>query len=73
MGLRDIFASYTNMNSNQLQSFIEANKEGSYTLLDVRQPSEYENARIPGSKLMPLPSLDERLQDLDPDKPVIAY
>ncbi len=73
MGLRDIFASYTNMNPNQLQSFIEANKEGSYTLLDVRQPSEYENARIPGSKLMPLPTLDERLQDLDPDKPVIAY
>ena len=73
MGLRDIFASYTNMNSNQLQSFIEANTEGSYTLLDVRQPSEYENARIPGSKLMPLPSLDEHLQDLDPAKPVIAY
>lgn len=73
MGLRDIFASYTNMNSNELQSFIEANKEGSYTLLDVRQPSEYENARIPGSKLVPLPSLDEQLQDLDPDKPVIAY
>ena len=73
MGLRDIFASYTNMNSDQLQSFIEANKEGSYTLLDVRQPSEYENARIPGSTLVPLPTLDERLQDLDPDKPVIAY
>jgi rhodanese-related sulfurtransferase len=73
MGLRDIFASYTNMNSDQLQSFIEANKEGSYTLLDVRQPSEYESARIPGSTLVPLPTLDERLQDLDPDKPVIAY
>ena len=73
MGLRDLFASYTNMNSEQLQAFIEANEEGGYTLLDVRQPSEYENARIPGSKLMPLPSLDERLQELDPDKPVVAY
>ncbi len=73
MGLRDLFASYTNMSSDELQSFIEANEEGGYTLLDVRQPSEYENARIPGSKLMPLPSLDERLQELDPDKPVIAY
>ena len=73
MGLRDLFASYTNMNSDQLKSFIEANEEGGYTLLDVRQPSEYENVRIPGSKLMPLPSLDERLQELDPHKPVIAY
>ncbi|MBW2440451.1 MAG: rhodanese-like domain-containing protein [Deltaproteobacteria bacterium] len=73
MGLRDIFSSYTNMNTDQLQSFIDANKEGSYTLLDVRQPSEYETARIPGSQLMPLPTLDERLQALDPEKPVIAY
>ena len=73
MGLRDIFASYTNMSSDQLQSFMEAEKEGSYTLLDVRQPSEYETARIPGSTLIPLPTLDERLQDLDPEKPVIAY
>jgi len=73
MGLRDLFASYTNMSSDELQSFIEANKEGSYTLLDVRQPSEYETTRIPGSRLMPLPTLDEQLQELDPDKPVIAY
>ena len=73
MGLRDLFASYTNMSSDELQSFIEANKEGSYTLLDVRQPSEYETARIPGSRLMPLPTLDEQLQELDPAKPVIAY
>ena len=50
-----------------------ANQEGSFTLLDVRQPSEYESARIPGSLLMPLPSLSEQLQELDPDKPVIAY
>jgi rhodanese-related sulfurtransferase len=34
---------------------------------------EYENARIPGSKLIPLPSLDDRLKELDPQKPVIAY
>ena len=73
MGLRDIFSSYTNMNSGELQSFIDDNTEGTYTLLDVRQPSEYETARIPGSQLMPLPTLDERLQELDPDKPVIAY
>jgi len=73
MGIRDMFSSFTNMNTEQLQAFINANKEGSFTLLDVRQPSEYENARIPGSQLMPLPSLNEQLQELDPDKPVIAY
>jgi rhodanese-related sulfurtransferase len=61
------------MNTEQFQAFIDANKEGSFTLLDVRQPSEYETARIPGSLLIPLPALNERLQELDTDKPVIAY
>ena len=61
------------MSTEQLQSFINANKEGNFVLLDVRQPSEYESARIPGSQLMPLPTLNERLQELDPEKPVIAY
>ena len=73
MGIRDIFSSFTNMNTDQFQGFINANKEGSFTLLDVRQPSEYETARIPGSQLIPLPALNERLQELDTDKPVIAY
>ena len=73
MSIRDIFSSFTNINTEQLQSFFDANKEGSFTLLDVRQPTEYESARIPGSLLMPLPTLNERLQDLDPEKPVIAY
>jgi rhodanese-related sulfurtransferase len=73
MGLRDIFSSFTNLNSEQFQSFIDANKEGSFTLLDVRQPSEYEGARIPGSQLIPLPTLNDRLSDLDSTKPVIAY
>ena len=73
MSIRDIFSSFTNINTEQLQSFFDANKEGSFTLLDVRQPTEYESARIPGSLLMPLPSLNDQLQELDPDKPVIAY
>ena len=73
MSIIDIFSSFTNLNADQFQSFTEANKEGSYTILDVRQPSEYEGARIPGSQLIPLPTLNERLQELDPEKPVIAY
>ena len=73
MSIMDIFSSYTNLNADEFNSFAENNKEGSYTILDVRQPSEYEGARIPGSQLIPLPTLNERLQELDPDKPVIAY
>ncbi|CAB1058892.1 hypothetical protein D1BOALGB6SA_3650 [Olavius sp. associated proteobacterium Delta 1] len=73
MRLRNLFIPVTDMNTEQLQTFVDSNEEGSFTLLDVRQPSEYEAARIPGSKLLPLPTLDDRLNELDSQKPVIAY
>lgn len=73
MRLRNLFIPVTDMNPEQLKAFVDSNEEGSFTLLDVRQPSEYETARIPGSKLVPLPSLDDRLNELDMQKPIIAY
>ncbi len=73
MGIMNIFSQVNNMNTIQLQAFMESNKEGDFTLLDVRQPMEYETARIPGSKLIPLPALNDRLLELDTQKPVIAY
>ena len=73
MGFKYLFSPVNNMNTSQLQAFIDSNREGDFTLLDVRQPMEYESARIPGSKLIPLPALNDRLSELDPQKPVIAY
>ena len=73
MRLRNLFTPVNDMSTEQLQSFIDTADEGNFTILDVRQPSEYETARIPGSKLIPLPSLDDRLPELDPGKTIIAY
>ena len=73
MRLKNLFTPVNDMDARQLQGFIDANPEGSFTILDVRQPAEYEITRIPGSKLIPLPTLDDRLQELDPQKPIIAY
>jgi rhodanese-related sulfurtransferase len=61
------------MDSAEAKAFMAQNREGSYTLLDVRQPAEYEKERIPGSLLIPLPELSDRLSELDPEKPLIAY
>ena len=61
------------MDAEELRAYIKGHKEGSYTLLDVRQPSEYEKVRIPGAKLIPLPELMTRFRELDPRKPLIAY
>jgi rhodanese-related sulfurtransferase len=61
------------MDTEEAKAYMAEHEEGSFTLLDVRQPSEYENSRIPGAKLIPLPELADRLGELDPDKPVIPY
>src|SRR5262249_38701539 len=37
-------------------------------ILDVRNPEEYQICRIPGSVLIPLPELPQRLGELDPNR-----
>ena len=61
------------LDTTEAKAFMKQHREGTYTLLDVRQPTEYEKGRIPGARLIPLPELPNRLKELDPDKPVIAY
>ncbi|MCD6274170.1 MAG: rhodanese-like domain-containing protein [Deltaproteobacteria bacterium] len=39
----------------------------------MRQPSEYEKSHIPGAKLIPLPQINDRFDELDPEKPTIVY
>jgi len=62
-----------NLDAKKVQKFIDEHSEGTYTLLDVRQPAEYEKSRIPGSKLIPIGELTNRLGELDRDKPIITY
>ena len=62
-----------NIGTKEAQSFIDHHGEGTYTLLDVRQPAEYEKSRIPGSKLIPVGELADRLGELDRGIPIIVY
>lgn len=61
------------METGDAKSYMANHREGTFTLLDVRQPGEYEKSRIPGAKIIPLPELPNRLRELDPEKPVIVY
>lgn len=45
-------------------------RDGSVTLLDVRTQAEYARGHIDGAVNIPLDSLRERLQELEPGKPV---
>ena len=46
----------------------------SFTLLDVREPWEFETARIEGAKLMPMGDIPSRAnQELDPESHIVVY
>lgn len=44
-----------------------------FSLIDVRQPSEFKQGHLPGAKLIPLDDLPDRLEELDPGKPTLVY
>jgi sulfur-carrier protein adenylyltransferase/sulfurtransferase len=71
--LKKMFTLTDSMDAQQARAFIDSHQEGTYTLLDVRQPGEYENRHIPGSTLIPLPELSDSYDNLDREKPVIVY
>jgi rhodanese-related sulfurtransferase len=48
-------------------------KEDHPQLLDVRSNPAWKAAHIPGALNLPMESLDEKLDDLDTDRPVILY
>lgn len=73
MKWRQFFTPVKSIEPDHAKTYMEDHKEGSFTLLDVRQPGEYERERIPGAKLIPLPELADRLNELDPEKPVLTY
>jgi rhodanese-related sulfurtransferase len=73
MKWRQFLKPVKSMETGEARSYMANHREGSFTLLDVRQPGEYEKSRIPGAKIIPLPELPNRLKELDPKKPVIAY
>lgn len=73
MLLKALFSKARDLTPDQARQFMHQRQPEEYTLLDVRQPGEYEQGHLPGGKLVPLPQLTQRLAELDPKKPVIAY
>lgn len=57
----------------ETETFISQYPGQEITILDVRQPSEYQESHIPGATLIPLPQLSDRLDELDPEKPTLVY
>ncbi|HMK49175.1 MAG TPA: rhodanese-like domain-containing protein [Thermodesulfovibrionales bacterium] len=73
MGILDYFKSVSTMTTEQVREFLRDKNPHDYNLVDVRQPGEYEGGHLPGALLIPLGELHDRLGELDPGKPTIAY
>jgi adenylyltransferase/sulfurtransferase len=48
-------------------------RKDDFVLIDVREPHEYQIARIPGARLIPLGELPKHLSELDPDADIVAH
>jgi rhodanese-related sulfurtransferase len=49
-------------------------EKSGYTLLDVREPWEFQTAKIDGATLMPVGDVPSRAhQELDPDEHIVVY
>lgn len=70
---RKLFGPVKALEPDQVKDYILQHPEGTYALIDVRQPGEYEAEHIPGAQLIPLPDLANSLNKLDPEKPTIVY
>ena len=73
MRWKQFFTPVKSIDSNQARELMDASPADELTILDVRQPKEYEAGHIPGAKLIPLPELSERLAEIDPQKPTVVY
>ena len=63
-------SAYENMTPHELKSKLDAGE--SPVLLDVREPWEFELARIEGSTLIPMGRLEERVTELDPGSETVV-
>jgi rhodanese-related sulfurtransferase/rubrerythrin len=61
------------MSAKQAKEYVDAHGVADYNLVDVRQDWEYEEFHLPGAKLIPLPELADRLDEIDADKPTLVY
>jgi adenylyltransferase/sulfurtransferase len=64
-------SSETETDVRELKRKIDAKED--FFLLDVREPNEYQIAKIPGSTLIPLGEVPRRYQEIPRDKEIIVH
>lgn len=73
MRWKQFFTPVQSFNAIEADEYMKRSNANAYTLLDVRQPKEYESEHLPGAKLIPLPDLGQRIDELNAESPTIVY
>jgi rhodanese-related sulfurtransferase len=60
------------ISATELAAWLADERREKPLLLDVREPWEYERARIPGAQLVPMREVPSRLAEIDAGKEVVA-
>lgn len=73
MILGSLFRKVKSISPDEVRTILKERNADQYCLLDVRQPSEYEQGHIPGAVLIPLTELPSNVNRLEPEKMTIVY
>ena len=73
MGFVDLFRRVKTRSAEDARRWMAQQEPQTYTLLDVRESTEYEDGHLPGALLVPLSQLPERWRMLDPALPALVY
>lgn len=73
MRWRQFLTPVQSMSAAEARSFLSGKTPREVTVLDVRQPGEYEEGHLPGAKLIPMAVLTDSLDEIDPANPVLVY
>ena len=73
MRWKQFFTPVQSMNPDEARAYLSDKTLQEVTILDVRQPGEYEEGHIPGAKLVPMAVLTDSLAEIDRSKPVLVY
>lgn len=60
------------INPTQLRAWLDDPSREKPVLLDIREPWEFERARIEGSQLVPMREVPARLGEIDEEKEIVA-
>lgn len=73
MRWKPFFTPVPSLTPDEARSLLAESPEGDVTILDCRQPGEYEQGHIAGAVLVPLAQIADRAGELDADKPLVCY